>query len=199
MGFLSEQLNNKITFKNIDFMLDLSFDVVLDINNLYKEDTLGEIEKLDIALKMLIINCEDINKLKIEEGSELLKLIFNTFINPDNKKSNNKEKLVDFEQDGEFIYSSFFMCYGIDLINQQGKLDWRKFIALFQGLSEKTKIKEIMSIRGRKIPIPTKYNQEEINSLRELKAYYFLENAEEDYQESLNKLFGTLEKMAIKS
>lgn len=199
MGFLSEPLKNRITFKGIEFILDLSFDVVLDINNLYKEDTLEDIEKLDIALKMLVINNESIKKLTAQEGSELLVLIFNTFINTDTKKSNNKEKLVDFEQDGEFIYSSFFMDYNIDLINQQGKLDWRKFISLFQGLSDKTKIKEVMGIRGKKIPIPTKYNQEEIKSLSSLKSYYALKNTEENYKESLNKLFGTLEKMAIKS
>ncbi len=146
-----------------------------------------------------VVNDENIRKLKVEEGSELLTLIFNTFINSDTKKSNDTEKLVDFEQDGEFIYSSFFMDYNIDLIKQQGKLEWRKFIALFQGLSDKTKIKEVMGIRAKKIPLPTKYNQEEIKNLRELKSYYALKNTEEEYQESLNQLFGTLEKMAIKS
>jgi hypothetical protein len=94
------------------------------------------------------------------------------------------------------------MDYGLDLIEQQGKLDWRKFIALFQGLSERTKIREIMAIRARKIPKYTKYNADEIRSLQEAKAFYALDISEEEaaknLQRGLAKLAGTLRSRAVR-
>ena len=111
-------------------------------------------------------------------------------------KTSDGGKVFDFVQDARYIYSSFLMDYGVDLVEQRGKLDWRKFIALFQGLSDRTKIREVMTIRQRKIPAPTKYNADEIRALQEAKAYYALEisaeEAEEQFQRGLNNLADTL-------
>jgi len=192
MSFISRELDDRLG----PYKLNLAFDVVLEVQNLFKED-LTDIEKINTALNILVINRRSLKKLTIQQKNELLTEIFKGFINikPKRKPKDNK-KVVDFEEDGEYIYSSFFMDYGIDLIEQQGKLHWKKFLALFQGLSDQTKIKEIMSIRGRDIPEPTKYNQKEIQNLRELKAYYALGDAEENFQDGLNALWSTLERMA---
>ena len=85
-----------------------------------------------------------------------------------------------------------------DISFVRGILHWKKFVSLFQGLTNDTKIKEIMEIRGRKLPKPTKYNQEEIQNLRELKAYYAIGDLEENYQDGLGELFNSLERMASK-
>lgn len=192
MGFLSKELNDRLG----KYKINLAFDVVLEVQNLFKED-LTDIEKIETALNMLVINKGAFKKLTIQQKNDLLTEIFQEFIIMKSKRQpKDSRKVFDFEEDGEYIYASFYMDYGIDLINQQGKLHWKKFIALFQGLSSKTKIKEIMNIRGREIPCPTKYNQKEIQNLRELKAYYALDDMEKDYQDSLNALWGTLERMA---
>lgn len=197
MSFISVDLDDKVKRYGKTFRLNLAFDVVLEVQNLFKEESLSDIEKLDTALYMLVINRRALKKLTNQQKNELLTEIFEEHINikPRRKPKDNK-KVFDFEEDGEYIFSSFFMDYGIDLIEQQGRLHWKKFIALFQGLSDKTKIKEIMSIRSKDIPKPTKYNQKEIQNLRELKAYYALGAVEENYQASLNTLWGTLERMA---
>ncbi len=78
--------------------------------------------------------------------------------------------------------------YQIDLYDQVDKLDWRKFIYLFVGLSDKTKIMQVMSIRAREMPKPTKYNGEEISQLYKLKAYYSLDDVG-DKQSGLDSLF----------
>ena len=96
------------------------------------------------------------------------------------------------------IYAAFKMDYGIDLYAEQGRMSWQKFLALFQGLSEKTRMREIMSIRTRKIPQPTQYNAEERNNLMELKRYYALEETGLDnYQGELERLFAFLERGAV--
>ncbi|MEG2451128.1 MAG: Gp15 family bacteriophage protein, partial [Clostridia bacterium] len=97
-------------------------------------------------------------------------------------------------------YSSFVQAYNIDLIDMRNKLDWRKFYSLFLGLPESTKMREVMSIRARHIPFPTKNNQEEIRSLNELKAYWFLPcDIKENYQTELNNLFNGLKNLAKKT
>jgi len=118
------------------------------------------------------------------------------------KKSNDDgEKVFDFNQDADYIFASFFMDYGIDLVEEKGKLDWRKFISLFSGLSDRTKIREVMSIRSREIPTPTKHNKEQIEALLKAKSYYALEMTEEEkeekFQQGLDKLARTLEQRAV--
>ena len=196
MSFISTELDDRIEKYGKTFKLNLAFDVVLEVQNLFKED-LTDIEKIIVALNILVINRRALKGLTIQQKNDLLTDIFEEFINiKPKRKSKDNKKVFDFEEDGEYIYSSFFMDYGLDLIAMQGKLHWRKFLALFQGLSDNTKIKEIMSIRGREMPEPTKYNQKEIQSLRELKAYYALGDVEENFQDGLSSLWGTLERMA---
>ena len=108
---------------------------------------------------------------------------------------NSSQRLVDFELDGEYIYASFFQDYGIDLIREQGRLHWKKFIALFQGLSDETKIKQVMRIRAMELPAPTKYNQKEIQNIMEMKSYYALPVIGGGGQEGLARLFSALEGM----
>jgi hypothetical protein len=192
MSFISKENDYRLG----KYKINLAFDAVLEVQNLFKEE-ITDIEKIEVSLNILVINRGALRKLNFQQKSELLAEIFEEFIDVKGKrKPKNPKKLFDFEEDGNYIYSSFFADYGIDLIEQQGKLQWDKFIALFQGLGDKTKIKEIMSIRGRDLPQPTAYNQEEIENLRELKSYYALGDTEESYNEGLKSLWNTLEGMA---
>ena len=59
----------------------------------------------------------------------------------------SSDTLVDYILDGEYIYASFMYDYGIDLIDIE-YMHWHKFKALFTSLSENSKMKTIMSIRG---------------------------------------------------
>ncbi len=196
MSFITEPLYDFIEFENKTYTVTAAFDIVLNVQRLYREKALSDWDKLNKALELL---CPDrkVKLLEILERVKLLNMIYDTQIKTKPRPRVGKPmKVVDFEQDGEYIYASFLQDYKIDLIDVQGKLHWQKFIALFQGLSEQTKIKQIMQIRGREIPAPTKYNQEEIKSLMELKAYYALDYAENNGQKGLSLLFSTLERMA---
>lgn len=196
MSFISDELGDVIKKFQKEFRLNLAFDAVLYTQKLFSEE-LSDMEKIETALAIVVINRHRLRKLSPRQKSDLLTDIYHNFIIvPQKTPTSNNKKLFDFEEDGEYIYSSFLMDYGIDLVDMQGKLHWKKFMALFRGLSDKTKIKEIMGIRGREIPEPTKYNQKEIKSLMELKAYYALGVEEENYQEGLGALFNTLERMA---
>lgn len=195
-------LDNTLVIYGKRLKLNLTFDNVLRVMDLQKEKELEDLDKLEISLEMLVVNYRKIKKLGYKEKLEVLEKIFSTFISPPSNKPGSDEKVFDFNQDAEYIYSSFMLDYNIDLVEEQGKLDWRKFIALFQGLSENAKISQVISIRTQKIPTPNKYNQKQIEALQKAKVYYRLqlpeEEAKEQFQKGLNKLADTLIQRAVK-
>ena len=103
---------------------------------------------------------------------------------------------MDFEADSDYIYASFKQAYGMDLIKERGKLEWKNFCKLLDGLPDKTKFKEVMRIRAMDVPEPTKYNQKERQNIMELKAYYALPVKGTSRGNGLDMLFATLEGMA---
>lgn len=191
-------LEHHIEYNGKRYSIDLSFDNILRMFDLQKEELFSDVEKLSLSVEMLIGK----NNLSTQEKAEIFKLIFEEFIST-GKKSKDNTKIIDFNQDAPYIYASFLTDYSIDLVEVQGSLDWRKFIALFQGLSERTKMREIMAIRSKPLPKPTKYNQEEIQALREAKAYYAIKlteaEAEESFQKGLDRLAESLARRAKKA
>ncbi|MFA5424224.1 MAG: Gp15 family bacteriophage protein [Phycisphaerae bacterium] len=192
---LDYALDNQLEIYGKQLDLNLAFDVVLRVDDLQGSQEL-DIDKIDVSLRLLVKNYKSIQSLPIAQKQTIRNEIFDRFIDLKLKPSPDGVKTVDFKQDAVYIYSSFMMDYGIDLYEAQGKLDWRKFISLFLGLSERTKIKEITAIRSRKIPAATKYNAEERAELQKLKLYYALEVSEVEahgnVQKGIAKLFGAL-------
>ena len=181
-------LTNDFSFKDKNIELNLSYNRVLKFYKLMKDEDASNQEKIKITLKLFVKNYDEIASLSLNDKSEIIKIIHNDFIEIKSKKSNDDKNILDFDKDFTFIYSSFMQDYSIDLYNEIDKLDWRKFIYLFVGLSDKTKIMQVMSIRAKEIPKPTKYNSEEIAQLYKLKAYYSLDDAD-DKQKGLDSLF----------
>lgn len=183
---ISKPLTDFVEYGGRKIKLNISFDNVLKMYNIFKDDFLNQEEKYKFALAIL---CKSRKLPPVSALDLIFKEQIETFSKP---KQNNNLRVVDFNQDSSYIYSSFLMDYGIDLIDQQGKLHWQKFISLFQGLSERTKIREVMSIRARPIPEANKHNQEYIRNLMELKAYYALEisqaEREKNFQAGLKNL-----------
>lgn len=200
MGFLTDYAVNQVRYKDVIFRVNTAYDSVLNIQRMYKRDDLEQTDKLEIALHILAERSRKMRKLSFVEKAELLELIYQEHVNvKESPQIGKRLNVLDFEIDGEFIYASFQQDYGIDLIEQQGKLSWKKFIALFQGLSEKTKIKEVMRIRGMDVPEPNGYNYREIRQINELKMYYALPVSGGNGEKGLDVLFNTLERMIEKS
>lgn len=197
MGFLTEYEDPVIVFRENEYRLDLTYDKVLNVKRMYTEKLLDDADILTGALELFGIPERVVLRLSWPERSALLEQIFREKIAGRPRPKIGQQKILfDFEEDGEYIYASFMQAYGIDLIDQQGKLPWNRFMALFQGLPSGTKIKEIMRIRDMDIPTPNGKNQKEIRQITELKMYYALGYREDNSAEGLDRLFSTLEGMA---
>lgn len=78
---------------------------------------------------------------------ELLLFYLNPNATPRDLGQTDNTKIIDYIQDGEYIYSSFMAEYGIDLVDIED-LHWHKFKALLEGLSDGSRLKKIMSYRS---------------------------------------------------
>lgn len=198
MNVLTEVQSNKIHTDHCNIVVNPAFDIVLEIQNLYRETDLTDFEKIECALKMLVKNDWNLRLFSPVEKVALMTEISRKFIQVKKrpKMKQNPVPALDFEEDGDYIYASFMQEYGIDLIDQQGKLAWKKFLWLFNGLSPETKIKQVMRIRGMEIPKYTGKNVKQIQEIQELKSYYALPIRGGGGQSGLDLLFNTLEGMA---
>lgn len=198
MGLITEVWDTTVVYRGRRYRTHTAYDTVLAVQQLYREEELSDLDKATQALKMFLHHSFRIRWMKASYRFGLLEEIFEQQIKVGvgHPAPPGHSRLVDFELDGEYIYAAFLQDYGMDLIEQQGKLHWKKFLALFQGLSDDTRIRQIMRIRGMKEPAPTKYNQEQIQQIRELKSYYALPVQGGGGQSGLNSLFDTLERLA---
>lgn len=181
---LSRGISDVITVHDMEFRLNLEFSNVLEWYELWKDDELSAGFKLYIALAMILdLDCssDDINEhvelikqiVPTDYMEDLLKEIIKRVAGEQTQSTTVKRDLkgniledeeknwYDFEQDADYIFSSFYMDYKIDLIEAQEEkaLHWDKFNALLSGLSEGTKFREVIKIR--KMDVPEKATLEE--------------------------------------
>ena len=170
MGVLTDIPCNKVITDKSKFVINPAYDTVLEVQKLYKEDTLTEFEKIDQALKMLVRNKWNLRLLNPEEKQKLLSVITKRYVEVEKRPQIKKSPfpVLDFEKDGDYIYASFMQAYKIDLIEEQGRLPWKKFLYLFNGLPADTKIKQIMRIRQMPVPEYNGKNSKEIQEINEM-------------------------------
>ncbi len=101
-------------------------------------------------------------------------------IEDDSEDSDTKaeKQIFSYEYDADYIYAAFVQQYGIDLT--ECNLHWWKFKALFAGLTNNTKIREIMEIRATDISqIKDKERRAHIMTLQEIYALPDMRSEEE--------------------
>lgn len=196
---LFESPPRSIKFKKIKIPVSASFSTVLKINEILNDDLLTSTEKIDLCVDVIL-------RIKLSKfiSFHWKEMIFSLFVDQilhfdDNK--NNSTKVLDFTQDAEYIFSAFFQTYHINLFKD--KIHWWNFLMLLGGLPENTRLMEIVSIRSRPLPKPTKYNAEERAALIKLKMQFALklspEERKQKYQEGLQNMAKTLISLSQKS
>lgn len=198
---LSRKLTDKLVIDDEEFPLNLSFDNVLRLFEMWRDEDVPEFVKPHFGIR--ILTGETLEDFTVEEMSEVFNEVFEEHISlsevEDNHveydlagnpmkttASNGKQEQApyDIRFDGDYIYASFLQAYGIDLFDVQGKLHWKKFNALLSGLPEGTKFMEVIKIRKWK---PQKGDSAEYKEeMRRLQKDYALPYEiieEEEYEE----------------
>ena len=198
---LSRKLTDKLVIDDKEFPLNLSFDNVLRLFEMWRDEDVPEFVKPHFGIR--ILTGENLEDFTVEEMSEVFNEVFEEHISlstvEDNHieydlagnpmkttASNGKQEQApyDIRYDGDYIYASFLQAYGIDLFDVQGKLHWKKFNALLSGLPEGTKFMEVVKIRKWK---PQKGDSSEYKEeMRRLQKDYALPNEiieKEEYEE----------------
>ena len=75
MGVLTETPDCKIYTKKCRLSVNPAFNYVLDIQKLYKEDCLTDLEKIDAALEVLVRNSWNLRLLNPKERAEVMEEI----------------------------------------------------------------------------------------------------------------------------
>lgn len=197
---LSRKLTDKLVIDDKEYALDLSFNNVLKLFEMWRDEDVPEFVKPHFGIR--ILTGETLEDFTVEEMAEIFNEVFEEHISLSTVEDNHveydlagnpmkttasdepKEKApYDIRYDGDYIYASFLQAYGIDLFDVQGKLHWKKFNALLSGLPEGTKFMEVVKIRKWK---PQKGDSAEYKEeMRKLQKDYALPNdiIEEEYEE----------------
>lgn len=198
---LSRKLTDKLVIDDKEYALDLSFNNVLKLFEMWRDEDVPEFVKPHFGIR--ILTGETLENFTVEEMSEVFNEVFEEHISlstvEDNHveydlagnpmkttASNGKQEQApyDIRYDGDYIYASFLQAYGIDLFDVQGELHWKKFNALLSGLPEGTKFMEVVKIRKWK---PQKGDSAEYKEeMRRLQKDYALPNdtiVDEEYEE----------------
>ena len=130
MAFLTESIEDTVYYSGRLYRINMSFDVVIAVQSLLRESELSDNAKLEQAMKMLVRNHTKVLKLSFDEQQKLLQKIFDECIDTAHRSEVRRQELpvVDFEYDGEYIYASFMLDYGIDLLEMQGRLPWKSLL-----------------------------------------------------------------------
>lgn len=112
----------------------------------------------------------------------------------------NKQRITSYEQDAGLIRSAFRQVYRIDLFRE--RLHWLEFVELLTNLPDGNRYEEVLGIRARPMPAPTKYNQKEREWLMQAKqsvAIHLTEKeAEKKYDTDVGRIFAGLMSMMQK-
>ena len=111
-----------------------------------------------------------------------------------------KQRITSYEQDAGLIRSAFRQVYRIDLFRD--RLHWLEFVELLTNLPDGNRYEEVIGIRARPMPAPTKYNQKEREWLMQAKQSVAIhltdKEAEKKYDADVGRIFAGLMSMMQK-
>lgn len=173
MSILIDLLPVEVEIEGIKYEINSSFRTSLLFLSLMEDAEVDNVEKIQLALELYYpIVPKNINKA-IEKIKWFYKCGKDIKQSKSKSTSNkNNEKILDYEEDADYIYSAFMSQYNIDLQDIE-YLHWWKFKSLFNGLKDDNKICEIMKYRS--IDISKIKDKEQRKFYKDMKNLYKLD------------------------
>ena len=171
------------------YRLDFDFRNVLRMMDVLGNDDLTPDARDFLALKCLTKRPKNVKKV-LDAARALL---FDS-------KPGSGQRLTSFEQDAGMIRTAFRQEFGIDLYRD--KLSWFEFTELLQNIPEGNRYSEVLGIRARPMPAPTKYNAKEREWLMKAKQQCAIhltdKEAAKQYDRDVGRVFSGLLSMIPK-
>lgn len=161
--------------------IDTTYDNILKVMDLAKNDLFEDWEKLIIMYQLLVLDYEkyEYNILQVQEIVHRAIELFKT------QDGKSDEPVFDFEEDAARIYASFLKAYDIDLKAERGKMSWFTFMGLLNTLTEDTPLMKAIGYRVMEIPSADKIGQDERRRLQKLKQAYELKAGKERREQEM--------------
>lgn len=165
---LQDRLPDGVTVDGMFYRLDFDFRNVLRMmKELSRDDVLPDVRV------WRAVRCLTKRPRKPEKVLAAVKdLLF------DEPPEEDAQKVTDFEQDAGLIRAAFMQAYHIDLYHD--RLHWLAFVELLNAIPEGSRYAEVIGIRVRPMPAPTKYNADEREWLSKAKAQVALHMSDEE-------------------
>lgn len=179
---LHERLPDSVTAGGKTYRVDLDYRNVLRMI-----DVLGREEMLPSAREYVALKC--VMKRPPKNAGPVLAALRDVLFSADSEPA--EQKLTDFEQDADLIRAAFLQAFGINL--WRDKVHWLEFTGLLGALPEGSRYADILGIRARPMPKPTKYNAEERAWLAKAKMKHAVRMTEREAQ---NKYSTDLQRIA---
>lgn len=192
---LQDDLPRRVTAEGRTYRVNLDFRRVLKLLAVMADENLIDEAREYLALKCVMRRPPCIAKHRAAVLAAVCAVCF-----PQRKKATGP-KMTDFEQDADLIRAAFLQEYGVNL--WRDRLHWLEFSALLAGLPEGSRYSDVLGIRARPMPAPTKYNAELRQWLTKAKAEYAVRmtkrEEENSYQTGLRLMAEGLLALAEKS
>ena len=150
------------------------------------------------ARDFLCVKCVALHPRKIKDASAVFKAVGDLLF--EKTPDSGGERVTSFEQDAGMIRTAFRQVYNIDLFRE--KLSWFEFTELLHNLPEGNKYSDVLGIRARPLPAPTKYNQKErewlLNAKQRFRIHLTEAEAAKKYDHDVNNIFAGLMSMIPK-
>lgn len=183
------RLNDEIDIEGVTYTVNASFDMIIKVIELLQDQRIPPLQKPSVALKLLIE--DDLKTISFENRLYIMREVLSEYVQFDDDvqydrlgnpmpKAAQEERggaQYSYTEDADYIYAAFMQAYGIDLIDQQGKLHWAKFKALLNGLPSDTTFSNILQIRGWS---PAKDKEKRNAQMQRLQKVYKLKGEEEE-------------------
>lgn len=187
---LTDRLPETVTVKGKKYRLKPDFrNVLLMMETMERDDIIPEARTYQALLHVVRRPPKDDALC-----AEIMAAVQKTMM-PEAKGKPGK-RLTSFIQDADLIRGAFRQNYGIDLFRES--LHWIEFSCLLSCLPEGSRYTEIIGIRARPMPKPTRYNAEERRALAQAKASCALQMTEAEREKSLQASLGrTVESLRL--
>lgn len=175
-------------------------DTGLQVIALLNED-IDPQEKFAQLLTSLFIDIQQLEN--IEDLAGLLSLVcwetIGLDIRGDYADEISKEKVLDWEDDAEYIEASLLAAYGLSWEVARYEFGYRQICSMLGLIDRDTPMGQALYYRTADPPRPNKYNEEEVRNWRKAHDFWALKSKKDAYQDvndRMNDAFDALERMA---